>query len=330
MNIRKAVTGDLDRIYEITLLSFGPYCAAQAIKERYDIGGGVKDKAASVRRFCEQNLDKVFVAEDERGVAGYSSHCACEEYGTRQIGANAVDPEYQGRGIGTLLVNRVVRELVEAESHEILFVSTMVHDCPARRVYEKVGFTEVSRQSGYSTWKHLLNAGGPDAEPGDAAIRTSEQSDLERICDIAIRDPMALFSREKIIEDRFGLLGGKSWQQRCQEEVRSEWEAESSEFLVAERDGRVVGYAASALRNGSEFSSVTFPRVDPELEHPRLRSQLLAHSIARLNGEESARIVDVSVAATDDGLGKICEEIGFEEFSTGIGYAMWSKDAVYA
>ena len=61
MIIQPATEKDLDRIHQITLHSFGPYCAVQAIKERYDIGRGVEDKARSVRGFCEHNLNRVVV-----------------------------------------------------------------------------------------------------------------------------------------------------------------------------------------------------------------------------------------------------------------------------
>ena len=73
MIIRRATATDLHRIYQITFDSFGPYCAAEAIKQRCGIGDGIADKARSVREFCEQHLDRVFVAEEESRVVGYYS-----------------------------------------------------------------------------------------------------------------------------------------------------------------------------------------------------------------------------------------------------------------
>lgn len=62
---------------------------------------------------------------------------------------NAVDPAWQGRGIGTRLVASVV-EALEKAGVDIMQVSTYEHDVPARRVYEKVGFTEIARTVHYT------------------------------------------------------------------------------------------------------------------------------------------------------------------------------------
>ena len=113
MILRQATAKDLDRIYQITFDAFGPYCAAEAIKKRYGIGGGIADKAKSVRGFCEQHLNRVLVAEEGGQVVGYYSSIPHEEYGIQQLAANAVDPAYQGRGIGTRMARHVVRELIE-------------------------------------------------------------------------------------------------------------------------------------------------------------------------------------------------------------------------
>lgn len=220
MILRQATAKDLDRIYQITFDSFGPYCAAEAIKKRYGIGGGIADKARSVRSLCEQHLNRVLVAEEGGQVVGYYSSIPHEEYGIEQLSANAVDPAYQGRGIGTHMARHVVRELIEKESEEILSVSTLVHDRPARRVYEKVGFTEVYRQMSFSNWIDLLDPESLEGDlASDAKIRTARPADLEGVMEIAVQDPAAHFCPQRLMEARFGTLAGKTWQQRRMEQA---------------------------------------------------------------------------------------------------------------
>ena len=333
MIIRPATTKDLDRIHQITLHSFGPYCAAQAISERYGIGRGVEDKARSVRGFCEQNLIRAVVAEEEGHVVGYYSSCPHEEYGMEQLAANAVDPAYQGRGIGTRLAQHVVRELIEEASQEILFVSTLVHDEPARKVYEKVGFAEVYRQVSFSNWKHLLAPGrleelaSRNSTSQTTKIRLATPPDLARILEFVVQDPTASFCPQRLMEERFGILTGKTWQQRRVEEVERQWT--TGEIFVAAGAKGPAGYSALAI-GGSEFCHVTYPCVDPEEGWAGLRDQLLAYVLRKAQTQESTRIIDIGVSAGDEEAVRSCKTVGFEEFSCGIGFAMSCTDAIYS
>ncbi len=324
-----AAQKDLERIFEITLLSFGPYCAAQAIKERYGIGGGVRDKAAATRRSFEKNLERVLVAETDGQVVGYCSSIPCAEFDTWQVGANAVDPAWQGRGIGTRLVSASVREMIEAKGCEILLVSTLEHDRPARRVYGKVGFEEVHRQVSYSAWKHALK---PQREAGTApglVLRKAGKEDAERLGAIFSAAGDHTPCLEKSMEERFGVRGGKTWRQRRAEQMASLLDGDRTEVFAAECDGRIAGWGACDHGPGAEFGRLTFPCVDPGCREPGVRSALLAHLMGRLDRIDAVRIVDVGVAAADEEAIGICRKVGFEEFSTGVSFAMESREAIY-
>ncbi len=145
MNIRPAVSGDLDRIYEIVCLAFGPYCAAKLLEDRFGLIDGkpwTEHKAGSVVESCRRRLDRVVVAEEDGRVAGFATFALRGEEG--EVGNNAVDPAFQGRGIGTRLIHHVLRRMA-AQGATRFKVTTMEHDRPARRVYEKMGFREVRR-----------------------------------------------------------------------------------------------------------------------------------------------------------------------------------------
>lgn len=83
----------------------------------------------------------VLVAEAAGEVAGFASYRTDADTGIGKIGNNAVAPEYQGRGIGTLLYERVLAGMREA-GMDVAQVTTGgdPSHAPARRAYEKAGF----------------------------------------------------------------------------------------------------------------------------------------------------------------------------------------------
>jgi ribosomal protein S18 acetylase RimI-like enzyme len=328
MIIRAATSSDLERIYQITEQSFGPYCAAQAIYERYGIGRGVEDKARSVRRFCEADLGQVIVAEENGVVAGYYSYSLHDEHGMLQLSANAVDPASQGRGIGTALARHVVRELLENQGKENIFVATLAHDKPARRVYEKVGFTEVYRQFALSSWKERLEAIRPDSQIPGIEIRGAMESDRERLVEIARIDAVAHAYPARLMEERFGVRAGRSWQQRCASEIGRLLGTE--ELFVAQCDEGIAGYTAVACPKDSEFGRIGYPIVDPELRYPRLRDLLFDFVLKEARAAEWTRVVDVAIDADDQDALESCKAAAFEEFSCGIGFAMRRDEAVFS
>lgn len=92
-----------------------------------------------------------FVAERDGRVIGYAAaqigHEPPSDLGT--VSYNAVDPDYQGQGVGTALVEHVVAYLWE-QGARVLTVVTLECDEPARRIYERLGFRELTRLIYYS------------------------------------------------------------------------------------------------------------------------------------------------------------------------------------
>ncbi len=77
---------------------------------------------------------------------------------------------------------------------------------------------------------------------GDIVIRSATKKDLDAIDDINLRawGEMSLWY---FMEKRYGRIGGMLPDAHMAKSVRRECEADLSRFLVAELDGRVVGYA---------------------------------------------------------------------------------------
>jgi len=89
-------------------------------------------------------IGSILVTEVEGEVAGFLSYAVDR---AREVGAihyNAVDPRFQGRGVGTMQVERAL-EIFRDQGMRIACVGTGLNDghAPARRMYEKAGFEPV-------------------------------------------------------------------------------------------------------------------------------------------------------------------------------------------
>ena len=82
-----------------------------------------------------------YVALVKGTVAGFISYCVDESTKTGEILENAVDPRFNGMGIGTMMYNFAIEKMRE-EGMRFAVVTTGADDAhaPARRSYEKAGF----------------------------------------------------------------------------------------------------------------------------------------------------------------------------------------------
>ncbi|MBD3293173.1 MAG: GNAT family N-acetyltransferase [Armatimonadia bacterium] len=96
-------------------------------------------------------IGSIIVTEIDGEIAGFISYAtdAAREVGT--IHYNAVDPDFQGHGVGTSQVERVL-EIFREAGMRIACVGTGLNEghAPARAMYEKAGFEPVIEYRMYS------------------------------------------------------------------------------------------------------------------------------------------------------------------------------------
>ncbi len=145
--IRDLQPGDEDAIAGIAILAWTPiYARYEQLlgKAIFEVAypNALAEKAQHVREACDpRHPAMVYVAEMNRRVVGFVTFCANDTFGVGEIGNNAVHPEFQGRGIGTLMYERVFQRLRE-RGMRVVKVGTggdPAH-AAARRAYEKSGF----------------------------------------------------------------------------------------------------------------------------------------------------------------------------------------------
>ncbi len=145
--IRPARDEDLRRMKEIALRAWEPIYAdyeARMGEELFSLlwpEGWQDEKAGQVADHFQGWPEWCLVAELDGQVAGFITFILDTEHRIGEIGNNAVDPDYQGRGIGSAQYGHVL-ELFRKQGMAYARVGTgldQVH-APARAAYEKVGF----------------------------------------------------------------------------------------------------------------------------------------------------------------------------------------------
>ncbi len=103
-------------------------------------GDRLKNKADQVESHFRSHPEWIFVVEFEGKVVGFCTY-VLRDSGVGEIGNNAIDPEYQGRGLGSAMHRECLRRMREA-GMKYAQVRTGLDGshAPARRAYEAVGF----------------------------------------------------------------------------------------------------------------------------------------------------------------------------------------------
>ena len=150
--VRPARADDTDSICEITKQSFGPVSGDLMRQDFFDekLGGTEwhEYKNEAMRDFVDRHVLRTIVAVVEDKVVGYATYSLDERRGIAEIGNNAVDPGFQRRGIGSMLQEEIDRRM-RAEGYSRFTVSTLSVDLPARRIYEKLGYSRSSETIHY-------------------------------------------------------------------------------------------------------------------------------------------------------------------------------------
>ena len=152
MLIRKLDQKDLTEITSITKKAWAEYSMWKMLEDRHGSLGNKswdEKKNAQIIGFCDREPDKVIVAEVDGKIVGYATFKINREDLIGIVSNNAVDPDYQGRGIGTTMIKWILNHF-RREKLKVSEVTTLIIDKPAQRVYEKLGFRELTRSVHYS------------------------------------------------------------------------------------------------------------------------------------------------------------------------------------
>jgi ribosomal protein S18 acetylase RimI-like enzyme len=109
----------------------------------------------------------------------------------------------------------------------------------------------------------------------DTKIRLYREEDRERLKEITIAAFTQQASIDRRIEERFGVLNGVDWATRKRQAIDADCDAHPAGILVAEEDGRVIGYVTTRLNRESRLGWIPNLAVDPTWQGRGLGRQLL-------------------------------------------------------
>lgn len=147
ITIRGLVEDDIDEVVAFSLRAWAPNFASFRGLLGDEIYARVypdwqASQARDVAGFCRGYLDTTWVAEAGAGPVGFIVAVFDREARSADIEMLAVDPAHQRHGIATALLEHAVDRMREAGIH-LAAVGTGGDPghAPARRVYERAGFT---------------------------------------------------------------------------------------------------------------------------------------------------------------------------------------------
>ncbi|MFE7594611.1 GNAT family N-acetyltransferase, partial [Kitasatospora sp. NPDC057512] len=135
--------------------------------------GGDEERAASIRRWCQQGQAPVLVAEDASGLLGY---CVTEYTFFEQgfVTMLMVSSSARGRGVGRRLLDAVAASCETPR----LFTSTNVSNQPMRRLLHRAGWQPVGLVQGLDEGDpELFHLYRPQASPPGPPSRTEAEAE---------------------------------------------------------------------------------------------------------------------------------------------------------
>lgn len=140
---------DLPRLQEITTQTFGPVSIDRNMEERFGPfgeGGWAGRKTQAIADDCRLQPDGVFVAETTDGhVVGYITTRLNSVSRIGWIPNLAVDPAYQGHGLGRALLEHAI-SFFRQQGMQIAKIETLDQNPIGQKLYPSLGFKEVARQ----------------------------------------------------------------------------------------------------------------------------------------------------------------------------------------
>ena len=146
--IRKYRDSDLETLRQITAVCFEHVSIDKNIEDKFGVIAGVdwkERKKAHINHDVNRNADGVFVAEVDGEIAGYVTTDVNPKSKIGDIPNFAVEPRFQGRGIGRQLLESALAHLKQSGMLHAR-IATLEQNQIGAEFYPKMGFAEVARQ----------------------------------------------------------------------------------------------------------------------------------------------------------------------------------------
>lgn len=97
-------------------------------------------KGLQIKDFCEKYPDSVYICEEEGRIVGFIQFIAEKDTKIGVVWDNAVDPDWRHKGIGQQMY-KAMFDYFKQQGMLYARVRTDMDNIPARRAYERAGFS---------------------------------------------------------------------------------------------------------------------------------------------------------------------------------------------
>jgi ribosomal protein S18 acetylase RimI-like enzyme len=157
-------------------------------------------------------------------------------------------------------------------------------------------------------------------------IRRFHERDRAALHEITVRAFSEVSALDRRLEDLYGEINGTTWRWRKNREIDQDIEAEPEGVLVAEEDGRVVGYITTATDDTTRIGRIPNLAVHPEAQGQGVGKQLINAALDRFR-DEGMQYAKIETLEPNQAGQSLYPKAGFRELVRQIHYIVKMEDA---
>lgn len=286
--IRHAAADDLPRIHQISVAAWTPIYEH---RRKYVVGDEIfKDLWGGWRqhqRVAPEAIDRAIVTVADGIVIGFATWRQIN-HRAGEILSNAIDPPWQGRGLGVRQIRRVM-EILKAQGCECASVFTGLDPAhaPARGQYYAVGLT---RHITTSVYMNPVSAVPNAYKPPGVTVRRSSHQDLPALMEIVDSVWTSIIDENN---RRTGGLFALCYPNAIADKKQSlsKWlMVNPASVLLACQDTRPVGFCHLDLDPAKNSGTIDLLGVEPQARHMGAATALVLEA-ARILRERALRYI---------------------------------------
>lgn len=159
----------------------------------------------------------------------------------------------------------------------------------------------------------------------EVTYRPATEADLPAI--IAIARRIWTMGMTKRLEDRFGVQGGRPWDEWTAQDIGGAVKARLDTCLVAEVDGQVAGWVTWSINRERKQGQIGYNGVAPEFRGLGIGTVLVQMALDQLRA--AGLPLAIVITGLDEGHAaarRVYEKCGFEPFHQSVTYVMELSD----
>jgi len=166
----------------------------------------------------------------------------------------------------------------------------------------------------------VASAPNSSSTEDDPRIRPAAATDLPRIREVIVESFDGVTGHQRL-EQRYGPIGGRSWQEWKASEVETSFRRRSDTWLVAEVGEAIVGVVSYRLDHQRHIGHIGNNGVDPRFQGRGIGTRMYER-VLEIFRDAGMRFAEVTTGLGDDAspARRAYEKVGFHPLTTSVRY----------